>query len=643
MKKLFKCFLINAILSNLILFAKGVIFSEIYIKPNQSTSRDQWIELYNPGENDVDLHNYRIQDEEGSYASITDWTFIITTFDGLSDQITNSTLLSAGGFGVVFDNDFTNGEEILSKFPPNTLLLTVRENSLKGENTIKTSDALFLLDENGRLIDVYGTPGAEDAVPILEIQNGRSIERVFDDESDLEKNWGLSIGEMGHSIGATNTLTLNYNREPAVAFSLNPAFVTGLKQKEVIGRSLPLEIYAITRDGKISFAFDEKVYLEYFDDLKISDDSYVKNKITRGKLLSFECLAGRCGRFLISSIYPGLFEIKVSGGGLEASSTHLQFDNFKSDYVEKVTISEVMYLSTTATNIAGQVYDELDWIEIYNNSEVEIDIHNWFLVQNQNSSFLLPNVSLKKRSHLLLVANLDDFNAIYDPGFTEDIVVDKVEVGFGNLSQSGDIILLDSDSNEVDILQYTDSYIKEKNRYGQKNNFSQYLELREFISLERKSVSTGGLLSFNWGSSSYQLSDVSFVKTSSGVSDSYTLPILATPGFANSRVLLDSKKLNVEILKKVYILDKNSERQLQFEVIVNTPSLIEARIHSQTGAYLGTLETEIIGNENHITPIFFNGLLNGRPLGMGLYFLIVKAIRSDTGEHTSDKMYFAVK
>ena len=641
---IYKCFLISFFLTLIFSGAEGsVIFSEIYIRPNNSVFRDQWIELYNLGAEDIDLLDYRIEDGEGSYTTLTNWTLISTAFSTLRNQKTNNTLLKAGGFAVVFDNDFTDGENILSNIPPNTLLLTVNGNSLKGENTVKTSDVLFLLDAEGQQVDVYGTPEVEDAVPILEVRSGFSIEKIFYDERDTEKNWGESFGAAGHSIGTTNALTVNYSKEPAVRFLLNPAFVPNLKKEEVIGRDLPLDIYAIDRNGKISFVFDETVDLAYFDDLKVSDDGYIKNKITRGKLISFECIGGRGGRFSIFSIYPGAFEIKISGGGLATVSTRLRFDPFRSGYVGKVVISEVMYLTATATNLAGNVYDELDFIEIYNTTEDNIDLHNWILLKNESSEYVLSDVLLKRKSHLLLVANVSDFNGLYDSGLPDDLVVDKVEVAFGNLSQDGDITLLDNQSNEVDILQYTDSYLKEVSRYGQKNRLGQYIDIREFISLERKSFVDVGLWSFNWGNSSYQLGNASFLKTSSGVSDSYTLPILATPGFANSRSFLEKKKLFIEILRKVYVLDRNSGKKLIFELLVNSPSLIEARVYSQTGAYLGILATEIVGTENRNIYIFFDGNLNGRQLGVGLYFLRVKAVRADTAEESTDKMYFAIK
>ena len=622
----------------------GVIFSEIYIKPLGSVLRDQWIELKNTSPSNIDVSGYLLGDEsEDNRATVSSWSDAVSTpLEALSNHLTNSTSLAPGQFAVVFDNDFTNVEGVLQHLPTNTLVLTVSQNSLKGDTTIKTSNVLRLFDAQGNVIDTYGTPGISDALPLEEQRDGVSLERVFADEGDLEKNWSFCLDSKGHTIGTTNSLTTRHSKDPAVKLALNP-FTQNTNGSGVVGRALPLDMYALDRQGRISFLFEKQVYLEYTDDLKISDDGYIKNKMTRGKLIRLQYIGGRGGRFLVSSIYPGTFKLKLSGDGLE-TSIRLSFSRFKSPYRGKVLISEVMYLSETATDLGGNVYDQGDWIELYNASSETIDLDHWSLVINQSSVYLFTNAVIGNESYLLLVPSISQFDGLYSLGLPRDLPFHKIEVPFGNLSKSdGEIALKDDEGNDVDLLQYTDSYIKEVKRYGQKDGVHQYLNIREFISLERKDQATASLDRFNWGNSSHALGEVSFSTVSGGETQMYSLPILGTPGFANSRSFAREKKLSVSIQRKAYLLDRDSFEPFAFTLEVNASSLIEVKIYSRSGAYLGTLATEIAAGEHGSLEVFFDGDLNGRALSPGLYFVAVRAVGTDTGEHSGDKTYFVIK
>ena len=621
-----------------------IVFSELYVKVKGSIYRDQWIELFNFSGSNIDVSGYQIEDGLGNVSLLSSWSDAPgNSLLVFSNQITNLSVLSNENFAIVLDHDFTNSEELLSKLSPNTLILSTSESHLTGNSTIGVEDVLYLRDAEGNLLDTYGSPTVSDALPLEDQKEGESLEKIFYDEEDSEKNWSFSLSADGSTPGRSNFLSKVYSRQPASRLGINSFIIT---PEGIVGRSLPLTIYALDNQNRISFDFNSTFYIEYFDDLKVSDDGYIKNKKTSGKLITIKAIAGRGGRFSVSSVYAGRFAVKLSANGLSSDSTSLRFSQFPSPYRDKVVISEVMYYTESTTDLGGNERDGLDWIELYNAGNESLLLRDWTLVKNESTTYVLPQISLPDGSYFLLVADDVDFGALYSPKILEEVagIINKVEVPFDSLTKSGgDITLKDEFSNEVDILQYTDSYLKEVKRYGKKNNTNAYITDREFISLERKNLLGVSLDGFNWGHSFYVLGDVLFEKVSSGITNSYQVPILATPGFANSRNYTTGKKLVANIVREIYVLDRASSESFFFTFSVNKSSLIEVKIYSRSGSYMGTLIEEIPGNENKEVIVSFNGILNGRYLSPGLYFVGIRAVEIEAGEESTDNMYFVIK
>lgn len=94
-----------------------------------------------------------------------------------------------------------------------------------------------------------------------------------------------------------------------------------------------------------------------------------------------------------------------------------------------------------------------DWIELYNNSSVTVDISNWVFKDSDDlHEFVIPSgTAMAPGSYLVLVQFLADFQALF-PGASP--VIGDFEFG---LSGGGELIRLFNASNElVDFVEYSD-------------------------------------------------------------------------------------------------------------------------------------------------------------------------------------------
>ena len=109
-----------------------------------------------------------------------------------------------------------------------------------------------------------------------------------------------------------------------------------------------------------------------------------------------------------------------------------------------IVINEINYNSS-------DVYKTDDWIELYNNSDIDVDISSWvFRDSDPSHKFIIPtNTILKKREYLILAQTLSSFKSV-NPNVNNSIG----DFDFGLSSQGEYIALIDKSGNIVDSLTY---------------------------------------------------------------------------------------------------------------------------------------------------------------------------------------------
>lgn len=130
------------------------------------------------------------------------------------------------------------------------------------------------------------------------------------------------------------------------------------------------------------------------------------------------------------------------------------------DKLPNIVINEIMHKSPDDN-------DSKDWIEFYNNEDVDVDLSNWQIYDDKETEeFTFPlEVKIKSKDYLVVTRNLVDFNAIYDK--IGSVVNNKVgDLNFG-LSANDQVRLFDNFKNLIDSVDYNITSPWPTNTFGE--------------------------------------------------------------------------------------------------------------------------------------------------------------------------------
>ncbi|MBT6782186.1 MAG: lamin tail domain-containing protein, partial [Candidatus Marinimicrobia bacterium] len=123
-----------------------VIITEVMYNLEGSDSPNEYVELYNPTADTVDLTGWLLRDKFST--------------DTIEDS-SNGCKIPPDGFGLIMEGDFPIGAGIYT-IPANTVVMKVDDKSIG--NGLSGSDSLYLVDPSGNVTDSLGwndivTPG----------------------------------------------------------------------------------------------------------------------------------------------------------------------------------------------------------------------------------------------------------------------------------------------------------------------------------------------------------------------------------------------------------------------------------------------------------------------------------------------------
>jgi hypothetical protein len=199
-----------------------VVISEVMGNPCgdiKSRHYNQYVELYNYGDQPVDVNGWRLYDEgeAGTPDQIVAWSTRSTTRMD-APIILNSTIIPPRGFAVVLAPLYTQSyleQRMPYKFPEGTVILTIAESETLGDDYFgiisneQGLDTLTLYIGGATvmdtIVDTYGTPLIPDAYPIhvdddhldgvpLYLHECESVERINPQLPDSESNWAIVKG-----------------------------------------------------------------------------------------------------------------------------------------------------------------------------------------------------------------------------------------------------------------------------------------------------------------------------------------------------------------------------------------------------------------------------------------------------------------
>ena len=199
-----------------------IVISELMGDPCgnlQSKKFNQYVELYNFGDQSVDVNGWWLFDEgkQGTPDRLVSWDSRSSV--KLDPQlVTNSTVIPPRGFAVILSPVYTQSDaeqRMPYNFPPGTVILSVGASPTLGDDyfgIISSEDGydtltLYIGSENviDQVVDTYGTPLITTAYPFniddnhtdnvpLHLSECQSAERVDPLQPDSESNWVIVNG-----------------------------------------------------------------------------------------------------------------------------------------------------------------------------------------------------------------------------------------------------------------------------------------------------------------------------------------------------------------------------------------------------------------------------------------------------------------
>ncbi|MCG8491020.1 MAG: lamin tail domain-containing protein, partial [Sneathiellales bacterium] len=108
---------------------------------------------------------------------------------------------------------------------------------------------------------------------------------------------------------------------------------------------------------------------------------------------------------------------------------------------KKIIINEIMYNPHDYS-------DSGDWVELYNNSDNQIDISGWKFSDDKNTFVFPDDTKLDAKEYIILVSDLDDFQEVYS---FDNIL----EIDFAFDNDGEELLLVDVEEEIIDIVKYS--------------------------------------------------------------------------------------------------------------------------------------------------------------------------------------------
>ncbi|MEN3044128.1 MAG: hypothetical protein ABDH37_02780 [Candidatus Hydrothermales bacterium] len=436
----------------LILFFQPIISEVLNDAPGsetQSGRRNEWIEIYNPGPDTVDLSLFGLTDFDEN-DTIFAWTdsSILKFHPGV---IFGKTKLPPFHFGVILDKNYT--DTLNTEYPqpykiyPGTYIFTIRDVDL-GNNGLGLANtdpiAIFVITNPNVYVSTFGING----VPFTGSHDGVSIERIVLEKADSLSNWAKSTDKDKSTPGRYNSVSPGFDLVIESAY-VKPSFIR---------RSQKFNVYFFIKNkGSLDYSGNIFGFLEIsskvpfqFNGTIRSEDSVLHN------VEMFENFKG------VLNLHA-----KISPPTMEKDT----FNNLSSFKIIIDTpllyITEIFYMSTP------------EWIEIKNPSNDTLFIDNLILKDLTEKNFYIKNLKIPGDTYAIFTSDTSQFYQTFGRiPFTFELP------NFPSLNNDGDLVFITNSLRQrIDSVNYSPDWGGD---YG--------------ISLERYNFGYSWLRE-NWGSS----------------------------------------------------------------------------------------------------------------------------------------------
>ena len=412
-------FFLVLILTNIVSSQVGnITFSEIMFAPSQSNS--EFIEIYNFGDESIDIEGYAIQYQTSNLDFI---------------QSTDSNYkIPPNSFALIFEGDYDYENGIYKDLiPENTLIFYISDNSFGTSGMSNSSDRnLFLINSSNDTINSY-TYSANNS-------SGISDEKIILNGNNSSENWKNSNMQNGTPGFKNSVSPLDFDLFfelflPNQNFTVGDTVLLNAKVTNLgvqIADEFTVNFYNNKNlDSLINQT--ELIYTENFTTLLSGDSLFVEIEIENIELRKYQ---------LIAKVLYNPDE------NIHNNIAIVEFDvNPKPINPGDLVINEIMYKPQN---------DEPEWIEIFNRSENEINLSN-FKIYDNSSSATIPNYTIQPNSFLVIADDSLIQNYYEDP-------IEFITVNLPSLNNTGDILVMKNNFNTtIDSVKYFSEWGGSKN------------------------------------------------------------------------------------------------------------------------------------------------------------------------------------
>ena len=406
-----------------------IVINEIMYAP--TSPQPEWIEIYNRSNKSIDLKNYQIADAADT-----------------SRVIKQTTILNPNEFFVIakdsaiFNYYNINSDVVIATFP----------------TLNNTNDKLILLDSLNRVIDSLGY------YSIWGGNDNKSLERIDADNFSTDStNWNTSQSIFNATPGTYNSVTQKEFDLLADNILFTPKF-------PLVGDNVNISAF-IKNIGKNSAQFSISLYedtnLDSIPDLFIETISNLNLAVNDSSSYQFN--------YTVQNIQgkQGFFIKVLFAQDLDTTNNYFYKTIEPGFPSQTIVVNEIMF-----SPLGG----EPEWIELFNNSDVEINLKDWTVwdvITTPVKATIKNDLIIPANGYIVLTKDSSIIN--YHRLISSQIL----EISLPSFNNDGDgVVLKDNRRITIDSVLYS-------NQWGGTSGFS----------LERVSSTNSSNNQFNWASS----------------------------------------------------------------------------------------------------------------------------------------------
>ncbi|MEO8209814.1 MAG: lamin tail domain-containing protein [bacterium] len=416
-----------------------IVINEIMYAPSDASN--EWFELYNTGNSNVSLQNWKWKDATSTIRTITAQSLIVPN-----------------GFIIICQDSL----KLKNQFPNLTGIFIETTWSVLNN----TGDNLILIDaSNARKDSVSYQPSWGGN------SGGFSLERINPlGPSNASTNWGTSRDMLHATPDKQNSLTPKAYDLILKSFNINPAFPSP-------GDTLNLEF----EFKNIGLNPANNFSLNIYDDLNL-DTILQSNELINSKF--YQSLNQND-----SLLYN--YSVQITDTGYKQYIANINFpedeDTLNNKLVNRVHVGSISAVGRTVINeiMYSPISPEPEWIEIYNSTQESVNIKNWKIADSSGQSNPVTLTTIER------FINSNDYLVIAK---NKEIIINHHEIDTNKLLILSSLPTLNNDKDKVILFNSNMTILDQvsyKSAWGGLNGKS----------LERKSPAEISNDSANWGTS----------------------------------------------------------------------------------------------------------------------------------------------